>query len=152
MPSWHNVKKVIIIPDSDEPDGCTSTFVRLIGFFALAGLVLYGCPRQSSVQQAPTTAKEQPVQRSPQMQFAPVLEQYQRPYPLPMIIGRHPTNGDLIFNWEGRRWVIPDAHKPYRYLCVVNGMLKMCWPEPPNPTATPCTRNSDNLRGWCWRE
>jgi hypothetical protein len=97
-------------------------------------------PQQSSLPQSP---------QPPQMRFAPVL--LPNLSPPPSYLGRHPTNGDLIFDWGGRRWLLPDIHKPYRYYCVVAGQLQWCWPNPPNPSAVACRHEIDKTQGWCWR-
>lgn len=156
MPVFRDVDKVIVIPGGNEPDGCTQKFILLIGAIALAGFVLHGCPAERQQQQTDTkpASKHQPIiQPVPQQQFVPLRpNEFPNPSPLPTFQGRHPTNGDLTFTWSGRQWLVTDIKKPYRYLCVVNGGLKMCWPTPPHPAATPCTRNSDNLKGWCWTQ
>lgn len=107
-------------------------------------------PQQPRIQQPiPQNLGQQPKQ-PPQTRFEPV--RLPNLSPAPVYLGRHPTNGDLTFNWGGRSWLLPDIHKPYRYHCAVAGQLRWCWPNPPNPTAAPCQHKIGNTPGWCWKD
>jgi hypothetical protein len=127
----------------------------LVVIVGIIGFSLQGCPTEQSVQQQPQVPiKSLPPKQLPlpsEMRFELPYEQYPRPQPAPIQMGRHPTNGDLIFSWAGRQWILPDVKKPYRYMCVVNRTLQMCSPNPPHPSAIPCIRGADNANGWCWK-
>lgn len=126
----------------------------VLGCLVIAAM--YFAPGSSIVQQL--TLQQPPIPRHigqqpkqpPQMRFEPV--RLPNLNPVPVYLGRHPTNGDLTFNWGGRSWLLPDIHKPYRYHCVVAGQLRWCWPNPPNPTAAPCQYKIGNTPGWCWND
>lgn len=108
-------------------------------------------PQQQSrpEQPIPQRPQQQPKQAT-QMRFEPV--RLPNLSPVPVYLGRHPTNGDLTFNWGGRSWLLTDIHKPHRYHCVVARQLQWCWPNPPNPAAVPCRHQIDNTPGWCWKD
>lgn len=144
--------KADIVPVGGGVSGGWVRWVGIFGFVILA--TMYFFPGNPRVQIPENPSVQKPIQPQappqPKQQFAPV-GQYPNPSPAPNYLGRHPTNGDLIFGWGGRRWILSDVHKPYRYHCVVAGQLQWCWPNPPNTSAIPCRRKTDNMQGWCWK-
>jgi hypothetical protein len=74
---------------------------------------------------------------------------YPRPYPKPYLCAEDGEGND-VFLWKGRRWVLPHSEEPYRYLCVPEKNLEWCWPTPPNASAVPCKGDQGN--GWCWAD
>jgi hypothetical protein len=158
MPVWKNVKKVIIIPDDPEPN---NWWVKPLGIVILVLLALWGmesCAKKisgPSVVRTPDSVPPPPLPPPPQQKTTHFLALGPRtlpaPVPTPAFLGRK-ANGDYVFGWQGRQWFLPPPpNRPYRYLCVTNG-LSWCWQNPPRPFARTCTRKSDGTPGWCWEE
>lgn len=158
-------------PDQGKRVSSGYSFLSFVGLVALALLaigILTHIPSTSLFTSGPQVMTQpqatqpempiphpqrplQPQRPVPQSRFAPVVSnQNPSPNPPPVFAGRHPTNGDFLYNWGGRQWIIPQNNRPYRYLCVVNGGLNVCWPNPPNQAAVPC--RSNDVPGWCWNE
>jgi hypothetical protein len=54
-------------------------------------------------------------------------EEYQRPYPKPILVRVDRRRGVDVFWWKGECWFLRHNEEPYRYLCVVHGRLQRCW-------------------------
>ncbi len=88
--------------------------------------------------------------------FLPLVLTYPRPGP-PITRSQYWPDFE-VWQWGGRSFRLrhaptkPDgATRPYIYLCVVNGGLDWCWPNPPIANARDCTNNT-GIKGWCWQE
>ncbi len=158
MPVFKDIDKVIVIPgEGGGGGGCLKPFLVVMGL-----LFVYAWwheesrkPKPSESPQTLTPPQQAPKQqpRAPQLQFVPLgPNTYPSPNPLPSIVGRHPTNGDPIYQWRGQRWFVQNPRKPYQYLCDVSGTLQICWHNPPNSSAIACVRSVDGAQGWCWNQ
>jgi hypothetical protein len=176
MPIFDNVAKVIAVPGDPGGGGCATIVggVTLVLIFGAVMVVVRACVGDNTavkVQNQPvkvTVPQQQPpIQRpivqpnlppappaapQPRTIFVPLgPHQYPTPDPMPTFLGGEANSGEMMFAWGSRRWFLsPEPNKPYHYLCVVNGNLNWCWPDPPNDLAHECSRSSDGEKGWCW--